>query len=579
MNTGDLIAQMLIKTRVEYVFGVPGGQTAALYDAIYRRAGQIQHILFRDERNAVYAADGYARVTGRIGVCDATVGPGATKLPSGLAEALHSSIPVLAIISDIKREHEYLADFGAASQALDQIRMLEPTLKWSAKVPTAEAFPELFRSALRQATSGRPGPVALDIPDDVFTEQINRDDFDSGITIRDSSYPARRTAPDADSVALACYQLIEAERPVIIAGGGVLNSGAEEEIQRLAERLNAPVATTWSGKGSIAETHELSLGLLGAMGTAAAEHVVREADTVFLIGFKSGQNSTFSWTLPTPHQLVIHLDIDASEIGKAIQTEVGLVGDAKAGLQLMLEHIVPVERPAWRAQVDGIRAAWQRQLDQERSSDATPITPQRVLGEIQKQWSTGDTLVCDASFASGWGGTYLQLPEAGRYALFPRGIAGLGWGLPAAIGARFGRPDGHVLCLAGDGGFAYSTHELATIAKYQLPIISVVLNNSALSWIKWGQRLRWDEHYQSSDFPDVNFARVAEGFGVKGVRVTNPGELEGALSDAFASQSATVIDVITDEWQTPILAYREAVVVKEPARRGRVEPQKRMEAY
>lgn len=556
---------MLVKYRVEYVFGVPGGQTAALYDAIHRRPRQIQHILFRDERSAVYAADAYSRMTGRVGVADATVGPGATKLPSGLAEAKHSSIPLLVILSDIAQSLMPLTDYGAASQALDQMRMLEPVVKWQMKAPTQAVLPDLVRTAFKKATSGRPGPVVLDIPDDVFTAPYRPGSLDTSTIIRESGYPSRRVAPDPDSVALASYQLIEAERPVIVAGGGVLIAGAEDVLLRLAERVDVPVATTWSGKGAIPETHPLALGVLGSMGTTAATEIVSEADLVFLIGFKSGQNSTFSWTLPRADQTVMHLDLDPAEVGKVFTTAVGLVGDAQTGLQALLGKLFEMDRPAWLAKVAGARKRWQRQLDAERSSDSVPITPQRVLGEIQQHWSEEDVLVCDASFSSGWGGSFLQLPRAGRRALFPRGIAGLGWGLPAAIGARFAREEGTVLCLAGDGGFAYSTHELATLAMYGLKVICVVLNNRALSWIKWNQRIHWEERYHSSSFPDIDFAMVARGFGCQGVRVTNPNELAGALGDAFAADGPVVIDVRTEEWETPILAYRAAVAAKADA--------------
>lgn len=566
VHVGDLLVQMLINYRVEYVFGLPGGQTAALYDAIYRRPRQISHVLMRDERSAAYAADAYARVTGRVGVCDATVGPGATKLPSGLAEAKHSSIPILAIVSDINQATLHLSDYGAASQALDQMRILEPLVKWQSHVPRAENLPDLLRNAMRQATSGRPGPVVLDIPDDVFTANCEALDLDAAGQIRDGSFPSRRTGPDADSVALASFQLVEAERPVIIAGGGIHNAGATDELLRLAERLEVPVATTWSGKGAIPENHRLSVGLLGAMGTTSATEIVSQADLVFLIGFKSGQNSTFSWTLPREDQSVIHLDIDPTEIGKVFTTAVGLVGDARTGLQMLLGQVFQVERPEWIEQVERARTDWQAQLDRERGSDQVPVTPQRVMGELQRVWSEDDLLVCDASFASGWGGAFLQLPVAGRKALFPRGIAGLGWGLPAAIGARFGYSEGTVVCLAGDGGFAYSVAELSTLVKYGLKVVSIVLNNNALSWIKWGQRMAWGERYQSSDFPDIDFAAVARGFGCAGISVTRPDQLADALDTAFAGNGPVVIDVKTEEWETPVLAYRAAVEL--PAQAG-----------
>lgn len=559
VHSGDLLTEMLIEYGVEHIFGLPGGQTGALYDGVLSRAGDIRHVLMRDERNAAYAADAYARITGRIGVCDATVGPGATKFPSGLAEARHSSIPVLALLSDVKQEYAALTDFGAASQALDQLAMLRPFTKWQAKATQQAVLPELLRTALRHATTGRPGPVVLDIPEDVFNAGYTPGTLDTAARSRDGAYPSRRSAPDADAVALAAHHLMTAERPVIVAGGGVLISGAEQQLVALAAMLDIPVATTWSGKGSIAETHPLALGLLGAMGTTASQEIVAEADLVFMIGAKSAQNSTFSWTLPRADQRVLHLDVDPAEIGKVFPTAVGLAGDARLGLALLGERVRTISRPAWRARAGQARAQWERQRDGERASGATPIAPQRVIGELQLRWSAEDVLVCDASFSSGWGGAYLALPSAGRKALFPRGIAGLGWGFPAAVGARFGQTEGTVVCVTGDGGFGYSVGELATAALYKQKIVTIVMNNRALSWIKWNQRISWGGRYQSPDFPDVNFAKVAEGFGVRGVRVTEPEQLGAALDAAFAFHGPTVIDVITDEWETPIFAYRAAV--------------------
>jgi acetolactate synthase-1/2/3 large subunit len=559
VHSGDLLTEMLINYGVEHIFGVPGGQTGALYDGVRSRAGDIQHVLMRDERSAAYAADAYARVTGRVGVCDATVGPGATKLPSGLAEAKHSSIPVLALLSDINQAHTGLADFGAASQALEQLEMLRPLVKWQAKATRQALLPELLRTALRQATTGRPGPAVLDIPEDVFNAEFTPGSLDSPARNHDGTFPSRRSAPEADAIGLAAHHLMQSERPVIVAGGGILISRAEQELVGLAATLDVPVATTWSGKGSIAENHPLALGLLGNMGTTAAQEIVDDADLVFMIGTKSAQNSTFSWSVPRADQRVLHLDVDPAEIGKVFATAVGLAGDAQLGLALLQERVRTVARPRWRAKVAAAKARWERQREEERASNATPITPQRVIGELQRRWGATDLLVSDASFSCGWGGAYLELPAAGRHALFPRGIAGLGWGLPAAIGARFGHSEGTVVCLAGDGGFAYSLGELATAAHYKLKIVAIVLNNRALSWIKWNQRINWGGRFQSSDFPDVNFALVAEGFGVRGVRVSEPEELGTALERAFAHHGPTVIDIITDEWETPIFAYRAAV--------------------
>jgi acetolactate synthase-1/2/3 large subunit len=332
---------LLAEHGVRHVFGVPGGQTLALYDAILDREPDLRHVLVRDERSAAYAADGYARVTGRAGVCDATVGPGAAKLPSGLAEALGASVPVVALVSDLPARlapHRYRS---AASQALDQAALLAPVTKWHATVPDAATLPALVRQAFREATTGRPGPVALFLPQDVLDGPAERSGPAVGSggsspcastaprastvpsrvsTSRFGSFPAFRPAPDPDDVAAAVAVLSAAQRPFVLAGGGVLHSGAGAELTALAEALSAAVGTTLSAKGAIAEDHPLSVGVTGSMGTAAAAAALAEADVVLLAGTKAGGGATFGWSLPRADQAVVQLDLDPAELGRAFPT-------------------------------------------------------------------------------------------------------------------------------------------------------------------------------------------------------------------------------------------------------------------
>jgi len=348
---GRLLAGLLAEHGVRHVFGVPGGQTLALYDGILDQPG-LTHVLTRDERSAAYAADGYARVTGQVGVCDATVGPGAAKLPSGLSESLGASVPVVALVSDLPARlapHRYR---GAASQALDQAGLLAPVTKWQATVPTAEVLPALVRQAFRVASSGRPGPAVLFLPQDVLDGPVADDEQEPGDP-RFGRFPPFRPVPDQADLEAAAAVLRAAQRPFILAGGGVQHSGAGAELTALAERAGAAVGSTLSGKGAMAEDHPLSVGVTGSMGTTAAAAALGEADVVLLAGCKAGSGATYGWTLPRAGQAVLQLDIDPAELGRAFPLRAALLGDARAGLAALLDVVTD----AWETPITAHREA------------------------------------------------------------------------------------------------------------------------------------------------------------------------------------------------------------------------------
>jgi acetolactate synthase-1/2/3 large subunit len=585
---GALLAGLLAEHGVRHVFGVPGGQTLALYDAILDRAPALSHVLVRDERTAAYAADGYARVSGRVGVCDATVGPGAAKLPSGLGEALGASVPVIALVSDLPTRlaaHRYRS---AASQALDQAALLAPVTKWLTSVPDAASMPGLVRQAFRKATSGRPGPVALLLPQDVLdgpAEPVTP----RAASARFGAFPAFRPAPEPADVAAVAQVLRQAARPFLLAGGGVMHSGAGPAVAALAARLSAAVGTTLTGKGAIAEDHPLSVGVTGTMGTSAAAAALAEADVVLLAGTKASGGATYGWTLPHAGQQVVQLDIDPAELGRAFEVAAAMLGDARAGLTALLTALgtgapaasvsaagsgtgpadaAEPDRSAWRARLAALTGQWRTARDTERASDAVPIAPQRVLAALEQALAPGDTLVCDASLASGWGGVYFEQRWPGRQVLFPRGQAGLGYALPAAIGAATAAtaatasavaPAARTVVLTGDGALGYAVGELATVAELGLPITVVVLNNRSLGWIRWYRRITFGRGWEDDDFADVAYADVAGAFGLHGARVTDPAELGAALAAALRSDRPSLVDVVTEAWETPIGAHRSAV--------------------
>lgn len=558
---GDLLAHLLLEHRVRHVFGVPGGQTLALYDAILDLDPTLRHVLVRDERTAGYAADAYARLTGRVGVCDATVGPGTAKLPSGLGEALGASVPVLALISELPAgmaAHRYR---GAASQAIDQAALLAPVTKWQATVSSAGVMPALVRQAFREATTGRPGPVALLLPQDVLDAPLGGPlPEPHPLSGRFGAFPSFRPSPDPADVAAAAEILASAARPLIVAGGGALHSAAGTALLALAERLGAGVATSLTGKGLVPERHPLALGVLGSMGAPAAAAALDEADVTLFVATKSGSGLTFGWTRPRPEQVVIQIDVDPAELGRALPTRVALLADARVGLERLLEATgEQPARGAWRERVRGLAADWRAARDAERASAAEPVAPQRVIGALEEALGDDGLLVCDASLASGWGGVYLEQARPGRRMLAPRGFAGLGFAVPAAIGAAVAAPGRPIVALTGDGALGYCVGELATIRELGLPVTVVVLNNSSLGWIRWYRRITFGRGWEDNDFGDVAFADVARAFGFGASRVTSPDELLAALRGALDSGAPALVDVITDTWQTPLPAHRRAV--------------------
>ncbi|HET7480057.1 MAG TPA: thiamine pyrophosphate-binding protein, partial [Rubrobacteraceae bacterium] len=461
-HVGDMIAEMLARYGVERVFGQPGGQTVSLYDGIVKRAPRINHTLTRDERSAAYAADAYARLTGKPGVCDVTVGPGTTKLTDGLMESLNASIPVIALVGELPRDWAPLRDKGVASQGFDQVTFLQSITKATWMVPSQKALPQLIRSAFRTATTGRPGPVALVIPHDVMDAEWDESEADVEIDDRYTRAPAYRPVASPDTVREAAELLSRAQRPAIVAGGGVLDSRATDELAQLAETLDAVVVTSFSGKGSVAENTPYSGGVLNPLAGPTANTLVKRADVVVWLGSKVSQNTSVNWTIPTSEQATVHIDVDPIELGRTFRPTVALNGDAKGTLAALLEEIQPQDHPEWLEEVAQVKAEGQKARDEESGSEGAPLAPQRVMRELDARLAPDDVVISDASFSAGWISAFLPAKEAGRNWIFARGQGGLGYSVPAAIGAASVRPENRVVTISGDGGFYYAIGELAT---------------------------------------------------------------------------------------------------------------------
>lgn len=565
MHVGEQLVDRLIDYGVRHVFGSPGGQTLPLYNGIAGRLGEIDHVLVRDERSGAFAADAYARASGRIGVCDATVGPGASNLVSGLVEAYSSSVPVLAIISDIPREWEHRRAFGSASQAFEQRHFLEGCVKWYGRVETPSSLPEILHACLRIATAGRPGPVVLEVPDDVFAAEATGETFPVDPSM--AEYPRVRSLPDPRSILAAVERLASSHRPMLVVGGGALHAGAELEVRDLVEQLQVPIATTLTGKGIIAETHPLSVGVVGRFGVPMANEILEEADCVVFIGSKTGQTSTLGWTLPYLDTPVIHIDADPQELGRSYHDTVALAADARLGTGALVEALRG-RKLSFRwdlGRIDALQRAWWDGPIAFKDEPKDGICkPQDMMRIMRDAMSDDDVFVSDASLASGWIGSRWQVRTTGRHFFAPRGLAGLGWGLPAAIGvaealgAASGDAPGRVFCLAGDGGWGYSMADVETAARRQLPIIAVILNNSILGWISHSAANRYPGGMVSERFIDVSYADAARALGARTATVDQLGTFTAALRTAIDEPGTGpwVIEVRSCEVETPVLPSR-----------------------
>jgi acetolactate synthase-1/2/3 large subunit len=554
VNVGEAIVRLLEAYGVEYIFGVPGDTSMPFYDALYDAPSGIRHILARDERSASFMADVYARLSHKPGVCEGPSGGGATYIVPGVAEAQASSIPVIAITSDTPLS----GDEKGVLTELDQEALFAPVTKWCTRIKKGEKAPETLRRAFRMATSGRPGAVQITLPHDILMESIGSSVLYPEEECR--TYPAYRTRPDPTSVERALALLLAAQRPVLIAGGGAIISQAWPEITELAEALTMPVGTSINGKGSIAESHPLSIGVVGGNGARDyANRIVESADLILYVGCRTDSVTTAKWTLPSPTARVsiIHVDIDPKEIGNNYPTAVGLAADAKAALADLLAALAaehPRRSPV-KTRLDEVSAEadeWWDSVRPKMESDSIPIKPQRVMKELIDALPSDSVIVADAGTGTPFTSAFYRSP-AGKYVVIPRGYGGLGYAIPGVVGAKLARPDATVVGLVGDGSFGMSAGELETIARLQLPVLILQFNNSCFGWIKTLQHLYHNDRYMSVDFSsDTDHAAIARGFGLQGVRIERPEALGPAIREALDGHSPTFIDVVTEPETTEV---------------------------
>jgi len=544
MNGAEAMVRMLQAHGVQHIFGLCGDTTLPFYDAMHRLEHNITHILTRDERSATYMADAYARVTGRVGVAEGPSGGGATYILPGLIEANESSYAVLGITTDIS-----VASYGKYPLTeVDQEALMRPLTKWNTVIRQAAHIPRMVRTAFRAMTTGRPGAAHLGLPYDIQYDAVDPSDIWADPAL--ASFPAYRTAPQPGVVEAAIDAILSAKNPLIICGGGVVISGAMEQLNRLATRLDIPVATSISGQGSLAETNPQCLGVVGSNGgTDETWEMMEGADLAIFMGFRGGSTTTSRWEAPKPGTRVVHFDCDPMVIGAIYQTEVGVVGDLK--LSLAAVNAVLDARKQGSDTFGGAAAIAERKqrkfeiFDKFAASSETPIRPERVISALMKVLPPDATILSDPGTSCPYFNAYYQLPLPGRYYITNRAHGALGYSLSAALGAWFGRPTSKVVALMGDGSFGFTCGELETVTRCKAPITYIVFSNSNFGWIKASQFADKDKRYYNVDFNRTDHAAIASAYGVKSWRVENPDDLENVLKQAVEFDGPTLIDVVT----------------------------------
>jgi acetolactate synthase I/II/III large subunit len=559
MTGGQMIADHLVREGVRYVFGVPGHGNTALLDAFVDRRGEITVLPAMHEQGAAHMADGYYRGSGTVAVACTSIGPGATNTLTGLGTAFTDSTPLLLITGAV---HTYMEGRGVL-QEIDRPhgnnfpRMAEPVVKRWWQPGRLEQFPLMMTQAFNTMLEGRRGPVLLDIPQDL---QAEYGEFDPVEPSRHR--PTGRPGGDVRQIADAARMLAGARRPMVIAGGGVISSGASGELVAVAEQLGAPVTTTFMGKGSIPEDHELYAWPCGDLGSIPGNALTRSADVLLAVGCRFSDRITSSYrpgvTFEIPPTKLIHVDIDGFEIGRNYPVDVGVVGDAKAVLAALVQELQAIAPPAdyrsgaYFGELQDLKRQWEEYLHAMRTTDRRPMTNSRALWETRKVLSREAVVVTDSSNAQNQVFNEFPVYGPGRH-ITPGGFSGIGFSIPAAIGVQLAQPDSPVLAITGDGSFLQTGSELAVAAMLNLPLVVLVFNNGGWEAIKNLQRNLYGPDreiitgFRSSDGTPyfANVADFARSLGCKAERVEDPAEIGGAVERAFATDGPVVIEAMT----------------------------------
>lgn len=540
INGARMLLECLYRVGVTDMFGYPGGAVIPIYDELYT-FNKINYYFSRHEQGAAHEADGYARVTGKVGVCLATSGPGATNLVTGIMTAHMDSIPMLAITGQVKSNM-----LGKdAFQETDIVGITVPITKMNYLVQDIKDIPRIIKEAYYIAGTGRPGPVLVDIPNDIQLQEISYEEFNK---LYEKEIKLEGYSPTYEGhlgqVKKAIKLIKEAKKPLIIAGAGILKSGANQELLEFAKKIDTPVTTTLLGLGGFSEEHELSLGMLGMHGTVAANYATVETDLVIAAGIRFDDRITGNPNTFCPNAKFIHIDIDPAEIDKNVIVDVPIVGDLKNVLTMLIGEVKEKNNKEWVKQVK----IWKKEYPfAHRKVEMDKLLPQEVLKELNSILKGNAIIATDVGQHQMWAAQYLTYIKPNS--IVSSGGAGtMGFGLPAAIGAQVGARDKKVVLIVGDGGFQMTFQELMLIKQYNLPIKVIIINNAYLGMVRQWQELFKDRRYSSVDLSiNPDFIKIAEAYGLRAERIENKKELKKKLKSLIESDEGVVIDCIVEK--------------------------------
>ncbi len=547
LKGAQVVVEALKKEGVKDIFGIPGGAVLPLFDALYD--SDLNFYLTRHEQGAAHAADGYARSTGKVGVCIATSGPGATNLVTGIATAYMDSVPIVAITGQVKT---FLIGNDAFQEA-DTTGITRPITKYNYLVKDVKELAKTIHEAFYIASTGRPGPVLIDLPVDIELQEAEFKYSDCPPHIRGYN---PKTKGHPLQIKKAAELIKKSKKPVIYAGGGVIISSASAELKKLAEKCKIPVTTTLMGLGSFPQTHPLSLEMLGMHGTVYANLAIQNSDLIIAVGARFDDRVTGKISAFAPYAKIIHIDIDPSAISKNVTVDIPIVGDAKQVLRELLKIVEPPDTKEWLKQIQ----KWKKEFPLKYKNNGK-LKPQYVVQKIYEITQGKAIITTEVGQNQMWAAHWYKFTKP-RTFITSGGLGTMGYGFPAAIGAKVGNPDAIVIDIAGDGSIQMNIQELATAVSHEIPVIVAILNNQYLGMVRQWQQLFYNERYSYTYLKNPDFVKVAEAYGAIGIRVTKKQEVEPALKKAFKSKKKpVVIDFIVDEFENvyPMVPAGEAI--------------------
>ena len=527
LNGSEIVMECLLEQGVDRVFGYPGGSVLNIYDALYQYSDRIQHVMTAHEQGAAHAADGYARATGKVGVCIATSGPGATNLVTGIATAYMDSIPVVAITGNVP-----VSLLGRDSfQEVDITGITMPVTKHNFIVKSVEDLAETVRLAFEIAASGRPGPVLIDIPKDVTAAVTEYEKVETA----GKRIP---TPPKTERIEKTIELLSQCQKPLIYFGGGIISSGAEQELLAVAEQLDIPVCSSMMGLGGFPADHRLWLGMVGMHGTPAANRAARECDLLLVCGARFSDRVAGNRTGFAPNAQVVHMDIDHAEFDKNVSAFVRVAGDLKQVLSVVLSETKAIQHTDWVNYV----ASYQNRITAGNYPRESLPDPLEILQTLRRLTPDDLIVATDVGQHQMWTAQHFPIKQP-RTFLTSGGLGTMGYGLGAAIGAQFGCPDKQVVLISGDGSFHMNLNELTTLASYALPIVVLVMNNTVLGMVRQWQKVFYDHRFSSTDpHRKTDFVKLAQAFGCEGLRIERADQIESVLKQALSMKRPVVVD-------------------------------------